>query len=102
MTILPLDITIDTSVKVKGYHAYEKEVVSFFWRSVGHKAISVYKTWVCCYRTVVQDRLSGMYVSRDGSMFFKTWSLFNFWGALFMKKSTKLQIESRVWKWIFI
>jgi len=61
-------------------------VVSFFWRSVGHEAITVYKTCVCCYITVVQDKLSSLCESRDGSMFFGPEAYSIFWGTLHEKE----------------
>ena len=42
---------------------------------------------------MVQDKLFGLFVSRDGSRFFFVPEAYSIFGALF-KKNTKLQIES--------
>ena len=70
---------------------WERWFVSFEWTII---RLSVYiKTWVCCYRTMVQDKLFDLFVSRDGSRFFFVPEAYSIFGALF-KKNTKLQIES--------
>jgi hypothetical protein len=46
-----------------------------FWRSVGHKAISVYKTWCA-----VIEQYKTSCVTRAGSRFWWAWSLFDFGG----------------------